>query len=405
MEKNDIFQPISVVLNGSNYRHWCEAMRNFFKGRKLWRYVTCDLTCLKQTETETNEKFVDRLEDWDSRNHPIITWLRNTSVPSIHLRFGQFDTAKEVWDHLSQRYTTYDLSHRFQLMKEITSLKQEKGKLVYEFLSKMESIWNQLTLIEPVLRNFDVAAKFLAYRNNDKLSQFLMALTDDYEPTRAALLNQQLLPTLENALPLLKSEQTCLDLMRPVDNSIFAVINRIGAKFYRNCRQTVMPYTTAQLLNVINVRRRDIYLGIVLQFAVLAVTNNSGTSSIDLQALLSQLISPTGNNLAALVTPLGYGIEHKGYRCWDPMSNRIRISRHVIFWEHIKFSSPSKFESIPSSELTFFSNPSVELFQSDRNAGSSSESDIAPNSSPISLDASPSDGPVHGSSTTSNSHD
>ena len=28
---------------------------------------------------------------------------------------------------------------------------------------------------------------------------------------------------------------------------------------------------------------------------------------------------------------LGYGIEHKGYHCWDPMSNRIRISRHVVF--------------------------------------------------------------------------
>lgn len=85
MEKNDIFQPISVVLNGSNYRHWCEAMHTFLKGRKLWRYVTCDLTCPKQTETETNEKFVDSLEDWDSRNHQIITWLRNTFVPSIHL--------------------------------------------------------------------------------------------------------------------------------------------------------------------------------------------------------------------------------------------------------------------------------------------------------------------------------
>ncbi|KAJ9566231.1 hypothetical protein OSB04_002197 [Centaurea solstitialis] len=32
---------------------------------------------------------------------------------------------------------------------------------------------------------------------------------------------------------------------------------------------------------------------------------------------------------------LGYGIEHKGYRCWDPISKRLRISRHVTFWEHL----------------------------------------------------------------------
>ncbi|KAH0633709.1 hypothetical protein KY284_036495 [Solanum tuberosum] len=123
-------------------------------------------------------------------------------------------------------------------MKEIASLKQEKGEPVYELLSNMESIWNQLTLTEPVLRNSDVAAKFLAYRNNDKLIQFLMALTEDYEPTQVALLNQQSLPTLENALSRLKSEKTHLDLTRPMDNLVFVATNIIGAKFCRNCRQT-----------------------------------------------------------------------------------------------------------------------------------------------------------------------
>ncbi|KAL4021774.1 hypothetical protein IC575_020590 [Cucumis melo] len=28
---------------------------------------------------------------------------------------------------------------------------------------------------------------------------------------------------------------------------------------------------------------------------------------------------------------LGYGTEHKGFHCWDPLSNRLRISRHVTF--------------------------------------------------------------------------
>ncbi|GFS44400.1 hypothetical protein Acr_00g0090110 [Actinidia rufa] len=39
---------------------------------------------------------------------------------------------------------------------------------------------------------------------------------------------------------------------------------------------------------------------------------------------------------------LGYGIEHKGYRCYDPISKRFRISRHVEFWEDVKFSDISK---------------------------------------------------------------
>ncbi|MED6222872.1 hypoxanthine-guanine phosphoribosyltransferase [Stylosanthes scabra] len=67
--------PIPVILNGSNYGHWVEAMRDFLKGRKLWRYVTGDVVCpVKSTvittsidgtskSTEVVEKeFVEKLE-------------------------------------------------------------------------------------------------------------------------------------------------------------------------------------------------------------------------------------------------------------------------------------------------------------------------------------------------------
>ena len=73
---------------------------------------------------------------------------------------------------------------------------------------------------------------------------------------------------------------------------------------------------------------------------------------------------------ARLCCFLGYGTEHKGYRCWDPISQRIRISRHVVFWEHIMFSSLSKFKSIPSTSTPLFTNPDVDLFPSDTHAGS-----------------------------------
>ena len=34
---------------------------------------------------------------------------------------------------------------------------------------------------------------------------------------------------------------------------------------------------------------------------------------------------------------LGYGIGQKGYRCYDPINKRLRVSRHVVFWEHKMF--------------------------------------------------------------------
>ena len=49
---------------------------------------------------------------------------------------------------------------------------------------------------------------------------------------------------------------------------------------------------------------------------------------------------------------LGYGISQKGFRCYDPISRRLRISRHVEFWEHQPFSSRQHFRFI-SSSMTF----------------------------------------------------
>ncbi|MED6224417.1 hypothetical protein PIB30_083759, partial [Stylosanthes scabra] len=72
----DIYQPIPVILNGSNYAHWVEAMRSFLKGRKLWCYVTGDIICpvkstVSTTTTDGTSKstkvvekdFAEKLED------------------------------------------------------------------------------------------------------------------------------------------------------------------------------------------------------------------------------------------------------------------------------------------------------------------------------------------------------
>ncbi|KAK9214365.1 hypothetical protein WN944_006355 [Citrus x changshan-huyou] len=99
-------------------------MCSFLKGRRLWRYITGTIVQPVQKEDGDAEKFVDRLEEWDSKNHQIITWFYNTSQPSIHLQFGQFDTAKSLWDFLAHRYTTVDLSHQYQLLQTLHQLRQ-----------------------------------------------------------------------------------------------------------------------------------------------------------------------------------------------------------------------------------------------------------------------------------------
>ncbi|KAM7465035.1 hypothetical protein LguiB_012597 [Lonicera macranthoides] len=57
---------------------------------------------------------------------------------------------------------------------------------------------------------------------------------------------------------------------------------------------------------------------------------------------------------------LGYGIQQKGYRCYDPTAKRLRISRHVTFWEHKPYYTLSQHplsNTITSTPIDPFSEP------------------------------------------------
>ncbi|WOH06591.1 hypothetical protein DCAR_0626019 [Daucus carota subsp. sativus] len=174
MEKENS-SPIQTILNGSNYITWSQAMRSFLKGKRLWRYVNGDFTIPTKEKDEADSKFKDRIEEWDVKNHQAITFFRNSSVSKINLQFGNYDTAKEIWDLLASRYTTSNLSHQYQIMSSLSKQKQEPGQPVADFLSQIQSLWDQLTLSEPKWLHTEDATLYHTYRDQQRLIQFLMA--------------------------------------------------------------------------------------------------------------------------------------------------------------------------------------------------------------------------------------
>ena len=73
MDKAELPKTVTTVLNGHNYVMWSQDMRSFLKGHRLWRYVTGEIQALVRSKDKDDMKFVDRLEDWDCKNHQIIT--------------------------------------------------------------------------------------------------------------------------------------------------------------------------------------------------------------------------------------------------------------------------------------------------------------------------------------------
>ncbi|KAK2981018.1 hypothetical protein RJ640_012177 [Escallonia rubra] len=361
----DPAQPIFIILDGSNYILWAQAMRSFIKGKKLWRYLTGDITIPIKTADEPQLKFDERLDDWDSKNHQIITWFRNTSVLSIYQQFGRYNTAKEIWDLLAQRYTTADLTHQYQLHDSFHRMKQEPGQSINSFLSQMQGIWDQLELSEPSWTCSEDSARFIVYRDHLRLIQFFMSLTDAYESVQSSLLHWSPLPTLDNAVAELLYEETRQGLLQTRRPDI--TMSQIGTgHFPRDC-----PCNTEKWSKNPSSTSAPPKPGLQSRFkppshSANDVLNDSSSSALsvnDVAEIVKQIMYNSGTlSSSALSVTSGYGIEHKGYRCWDPISNRLRISRHVVFWEHKMFSSLSSFHLPHSSNVSFFTNSSVPLF-------------------------------------------
>ena len=102
-------------------------MRSFLKGRILWHYCTGAITVSVKGANEEDAAFLGRMIEWDSHNHRILTWIQNTSIPSISNLLGSFDDAKLAWDMLAKRYSTTHGSMKYQLVVELHQLRQEPG--------------------------------------------------------------------------------------------------------------------------------------------------------------------------------------------------------------------------------------------------------------------------------------
>lgn len=124
------------------------------------------------------------------------------------------DLLKPFGIFLKEGYSTTGLAHQYQLLSHLHCMRQEPGQSINDFLSQVYAIWDQLSLSEPEWSSIADAQKFTNYRDQQRLILFWMALTTDFEPVRASLLHRSPLPTLEQAISELPSEETRLGTLK-----------------------------------------------------------------------------------------------------------------------------------------------------------------------------------------------
>ncbi|KAG9442993.1 hypothetical protein H6P81_018847 [Aristolochia fimbriata] len=155
-------QVVPVKLDNSNYVHWASFMRNFLKGRNLWKYVTGD--CKKPIVT-SDVSSTKAFDDWEINNSRVITLLASAVSPFISLQ-------------------------------------------------------DRLAVMDPKFACDNDTLLFQSYIDEFKLVQFLMALRDDFEAVRSSMFYRSPLPFVETALSELLSEGTRGQTGGPLGSSI-----------------------------------------------------------------------------------------------------------------------------------------------------------------------------------------
>ena len=112
---------------------WSQVMRSFLTGRMFWHYCTGAITVPVKGANVEDAAFLCHMIECHSHNHMILTWIRNTSIPSISKLLGSFDDAKSAWDMLAKRYSTTRGSMKYQLVVELHQLKQEPGQSINDY--------------------------------------------------------------------------------------------------------------------------------------------------------------------------------------------------------------------------------------------------------------------------------
>ena len=155
-------------------------MRSFLKGRLLLHYCTGAINVPVKGVDEEGAAFLGRMIEWDSHNPMILTWIRNTFIPSNLL--GSFDDAKSVWDMFTKRYSTTHGSMKYQLVVELHQLRQEPGQSTNDYYDQLRFIWDQIDLSDPTWACSKDAQQYASIRDEFRLFEFLMSLHKDFEP-------------------------------------------------------------------------------------------------------------------------------------------------------------------------------------------------------------------------------
>jgi hypothetical protein len=135
---------------------------------------------------------------------------------------------------LASHYSSVDGAHEYQLLFELFQLRQEPGQSINDFLARMQFLWNQIDVFDPIWKDPIDAEMYVKRRDQHRLHQFLMALCDDFEPVCVQLLLRSPLPTLDTTIfELVRAETRSQTMRSQPSHTVLAASSSGSSSFQR----------------------------------------------------------------------------------------------------------------------------------------------------------------------------
>ena len=135
----------------------------------------------------------------------MVSWLLNSIVPELADGFLYANSARELWDEVTERFGQSNGPLLYQIQKEIEDLYQGNDSVAVHY-TKLKKLWDELAdLFEVSVCNCVHNSSCTALKNNieldqrQKLMQFLMHLNDSYDGITGHILLLDPLPPVNEA--------------------------------------------------------------------------------------------------------------------------------------------------------------------------------------------------------------
>lgn len=196
-----------VKLEGSeSYASWAEHAETILVSRKLEGYILG--TVEKPSEEESKEG-----QRWRMTNALVRAWLLSSVSPKIAKQVERIKDASEIWRLLKGTFSGVGNEMlACKIQKELQGLSQGERSVV-DYVSELKRLWSDLDFYDSIdLECGKCMEKVHKWTEKRRVRDFLNGLDSKYENRRAAIYGSTTLPTLEQAISAIISEETRLKL-------------------------------------------------------------------------------------------------------------------------------------------------------------------------------------------------